>query len=207
VTSHPAVSRRRAHRGRRSRDPHPVERRGPPSRKSRGRVRRRAAGRRLSRDRRGISTVDSSNRASLAPFAQSVVSSSSSRSPVKAGTLPVVCGAKRAIHFSSRLQERILADVPHAQWVFSLPKMLRVYFLFHRELLGEPHLPRLRGRPLDLPQVRFLDEATGLHHRARPHPKNARPSRYQRARGCRFRHGGDGPALGHGHIFRVRAVA
>ena len=25
----------------------------------------------------------------------------------------------------------------HAQWVFTLPKMLRVYFLHHRELLGK----------------------------------------------------------------------
>ena len=24
----------------------------------------------------------------------------------------------------------------HAQWVFTVPKMLRVYFLHHRELLG-----------------------------------------------------------------------
>ena len=32
---------------------------------------------------------------------------------------------------------QILADVPHAQWVFSIPKMLRLYFLHHRELLGE----------------------------------------------------------------------
>ena len=35
------------------------------------------------------------------------------------------------------LQNKILADVPHAQWVFSIPKMLRLYFLHHRELLGE----------------------------------------------------------------------
>jgi len=47
------------------------------------------------------------------------------------------CGAKRAAIFSSLLHERILADVPHAQWVFSIPKMLRPYFLFHRALLGE----------------------------------------------------------------------
>ncbi len=35
------------------------------------------------------------------------------------------------------LQHQILADVPHAQWVFSIPKMLRPYFLHHRELLGD----------------------------------------------------------------------
>ena len=47
------------------------------------------------------------------------------------------CGAKRAAIFSQLLQSKILADVPHAQWVFTLPKMLRPYFLYHRELLGE----------------------------------------------------------------------
>jgi len=47
------------------------------------------------------------------------------------------CGAKRAALFSELLQHKILPDVPHAQWVLSLPKMLRPYFLHHRELLGE----------------------------------------------------------------------
>jgi hypothetical protein len=47
------------------------------------------------------------------------------------------CGAKRAAIFSELLRSQILADVPHAQWVFSLPKMLRPYFLYHRELLGD----------------------------------------------------------------------
>ena len=35
------------------------------------------------------------------------------------------CGAKRAAIFSEMLQHQILADAPHAQWVFSIPKMLR----------------------------------------------------------------------------------
>jgi len=30
----------------------------------------------------------------------------------------------------------VVEDVGHAQWVFTVPKMLRVYFLHHRELLG-----------------------------------------------------------------------
>ena len=47
------------------------------------------------------------------------------------------CGAKRAAIFSEMLQHQILTDVPHAQWVFSIPKMLRPYFLHHRELLGD----------------------------------------------------------------------
>ncbi len=39
--------------------------------------------------------------------------------------------AKRAAIFSELLQHKILADVPHAQWVFSIPKMLKPYFLYH----------------------------------------------------------------------------
>jgi hypothetical protein len=35
-----------------------------------------------------------------------------------------------------RLQEEVLADVPHRQWVFTLPKRLRVCFRFDRSLLG-----------------------------------------------------------------------
>ena len=47
------------------------------------------------------------------------------------------CSAKRAAIFSELLQHQILADMPHAQWVFSIPKMLRPYFLYLRELLGD----------------------------------------------------------------------
>ena len=35
------------------------------------------------------------------------------------------------------LVDEVVEDVGHAQWVFTVPKMLRVYFLHHRELLGE----------------------------------------------------------------------
>ena len=42
------------------------------------------------------------------------------------------CSAKRVAIFSELLEHRILADVPHAQWVFSIPKMLRPYFLYRR---------------------------------------------------------------------------
>jgi hypothetical protein len=30
----------------------------------------------------------------------------------------------------------VVADVGHAQWVFTVPKLLRPYFMHHRELLG-----------------------------------------------------------------------
>jgi hypothetical protein len=47
------------------------------------------------------------------------------------------CGAKRAAAFAAFLKDELLEDVAHAQWVFTLPKMLRRYFLYNRELLGE----------------------------------------------------------------------
>jgi hypothetical protein len=47
------------------------------------------------------------------------------------------CDAKRAAAFATFLKDELLEDVCHAQWVFTLPKMLRPYFLYHRELLGQ----------------------------------------------------------------------
>jgi ribosomal protein S27E len=46
------------------------------------------------------------------------------------------CGAKRAAQTAARLREEIFEPVGHAQWVFTVPKMLRPYFLRNRELLG-----------------------------------------------------------------------
>ena len=36
-----------------------------------------------------------------------------------------------------RLNEEVLAEVPHRQWVFTIPKRLRVYFRYDRKLLGK----------------------------------------------------------------------
>jgi len=55
----------------------------------------------------------------------------------KARGLCPSCGAKRAAEFAAFLQDEVVEEVGHAQWVFTIPKMLRVYFLHHRELLGE----------------------------------------------------------------------
>ncbi len=43
---------------------------------------------------------------------------------------------KRAAELAAFLQEEGVEEVAHAQWVFTVPKMLRVYFLHHRELLS-----------------------------------------------------------------------
>jgi len=46
------------------------------------------------------------------------------------------CDQKRALLLAYRLKEEVLADVPHLQWVFTIPKRLRVYFRYDRKLLG-----------------------------------------------------------------------
>ncbi len=48
-----------------------------------------------------------------------------------------LCDGKRAAVFAAFLHHEVFEDVPHSRWVFTIPKMLRVYFLHHRELLGE----------------------------------------------------------------------
>jgi hypothetical protein len=46
------------------------------------------------------------------------------------------CAAKRSAATAALLAEEVFEEVGHAQWVFVMPKMLRPYFLHHRELLG-----------------------------------------------------------------------
>jgi Transposase zinc-binding domain/Putative transposase len=46
------------------------------------------------------------------------------------------CAAKRAAELAAFLRDDVLADVWHARWVFSIPKMLRPNLLYHRPLLG-----------------------------------------------------------------------
>jgi hypothetical protein len=47
------------------------------------------------------------------------------------------CDQKRALLLAHRLKGEVLADVPHRQWVFTVPKRLRVYFRYDRTLLGK----------------------------------------------------------------------
>jgi len=47
------------------------------------------------------------------------------------------CHARRVVEFGEFLVDQVLSDVPHRQWVFTLPKMLRVWFMHDRKLLGE----------------------------------------------------------------------
>jgi ribosomal protein S27E len=47
------------------------------------------------------------------------------------------CDQKRALLLGHRLRDEVLAPVPHRQWVFTIPKRLRVYFRYDRKLLGK----------------------------------------------------------------------
>ena len=52
----------------------------------------------------------------------------------KQRTLCPSCSAKRALTFSENLIDNVLEDVPHAHVVFTVPKRLRPYFKFNRNL-------------------------------------------------------------------------
>jgi len=62
------------------------------------------------------------------------------------------CGAKRGAELAAFLADEVVEEVGHAQWVFTVPKMLRFFFFRQRELLGDlwPHGtrdgPRADGR-------------------------------------------------------------
>jgi len=65
------------------------------------------------------------------------------------------CDAKRAAAFAAFLKDELLENVGHTLITFTLPKMLRVYFMRHRELLGD--LARLAYETLK----ELMSEATG----------------------------------------------
>jgi hypothetical protein len=46
------------------------------------------------------------------------------------------CHAKKVIQFGELLRSNILYPVPHRQYVFTLPKILRIYFKYDRKLLS-----------------------------------------------------------------------
>jgi len=47
------------------------------------------------------------------------------------------CHQKRVVEYGEWLLTNVLKDVSHRQWVFSIPKRLRIYFLYDRKLLAK----------------------------------------------------------------------
>ncbi len=66
------------------------------------------------------------------------------------------CHAKRREEWGEWMREELLLDVPHRQVVFTIPKMLRLFFRFKRKLLNDLCLCAVHTL------VRFLHTATGL---------------------------------------------
>jgi len=66
------------------------------------------------------------------------------------------CHAKRREEWGEWMREELVLDVPHRQVVFTVPKMLRLFFRFRRKLLNSLCLSAVRTL------VRFLHTATGL---------------------------------------------
>ena len=47
------------------------------------------------------------------------------------------CHTKKVVQFGRHLQETMLYPVPYRQYVFSIPEILRKFFLYDRTLLGK----------------------------------------------------------------------
>ena len=47
------------------------------------------------------------------------------------------CHQKRVVEYGEWLLINVLKAVPHRQWVFSIPKRLRIYFMYDRKLLAK----------------------------------------------------------------------
>jgi hypothetical protein len=69
------------------------------------------------------------------------------------------CHAKRREEWGEWMREELLLDVPHRQVVFTVPKMLRLFFRFKRKLLNSLCLSAVQTL------VTFLYTATGLELR------------------------------------------
>lgn len=69
------------------------------------------------------------------------------------------CHQKRVVEFGEWLYTEVLKKVPHRQWVFSIPKRLRIYFMYDRKLLAKLSLCAWRVLSSYLKQGVPLDDA------------------------------------------------
>ncbi|PIP08187.1 MAG: hypothetical protein CO012_03525 [Syntrophobacterales bacterium CG_4_8_14_3_um_filter_49_14] len=60
------------------------------------------------------------------------------------------CHQKRVVEFGEWLCMDVLKKVPHRHFVFSIPKILRRYFMYDRKLLADPRLREDKPEPLCL---------------------------------------------------------
>jgi hypothetical protein len=65
------------------------------------------------------------------------------------------------VEFGEWLCEEVLKYVPHRQWVFSISKRLRIYFLFDRKLLTK--LSRCTWKVLNLYLTQWIPPVRVYH--------------------------------------------
>jgi hypothetical protein len=73
--------------------------------------------------------------------------------------MPLGCHQKRVVEFGERLCEDVLKYLPHRQWVFSIPKRLRIYFMYDRRLLAKLSLRAWKILKLRLEQAVPCEDA------------------------------------------------
>jgi hypothetical protein len=66
------------------------------------------------------------------------------------------CHAKRVIEFGEWTCSNVLKSVPHRHFVFFIPKIIRIYFLFDRSLLKE--LARIAWEVLGLYYINAINK-------------------------------------------------
>ena len=86
------------------------------------------------------------------------------------------CHQKRVVVFGEELCENVLKYVPHRQWVFSIPKRLRIYFMFDRKLLSK--LSQCVWKVLSVYLIFLLMTHPMVRQRLYMNPRMAGPKRH-----------------------------
>ncbi len=75
------------------------------------------------------------------------------------------CHAKRLEEWGDWMREELLLDVPHRQVVFTIPRMLRIFFKYNRRLLGELCRCALRSltRYFEIAAIQTFGDLMNLH--------------------------------------------
>jgi hypothetical protein len=89
------------------------------------------------------------------------------------------CHSKKVIQFAHHLKEAVIFPIPHRQYVFSIPKILRKFFLYDRKLLGKlcqcgsksitKFLKTVLGKRRGIPGIVMVIQTFGDYGRWHPH--------------------------------------
>ncbi len=89
------------------------------------------------------------------------------------------CHSKKVIQFAHHLKKTVIFPVPHRQYVFSIPKIIRKLFLYNRKLLGKlsqcasksitKFLRTVLGKQHGIPGVVMVIQTFGDYARWHPH--------------------------------------